>query len=174
MSKDSRYSFPERLKRWLKSECGNVPLNQHITLTEELRAELSSKSPASTRIKAIKELDELMSTRKLEENGIESVWHLVQDLLGCDCPSEQRHVTLQMLTTLTTAHEDMGFDFFCGVIAEGRHLEYIEEFVGSFLLDWLPAVLASPQTLDALHVIINLVKFNSAFLDEVVIMGYVK
>lgn len=66
------------------------------------------------------------------------------------------------------------FDFFREVIAEGKQLEYIDEYVGPFLLEWLPGLLASPQAADALNLIIVLVKFNSAYLDEPVVTGYVK
>lgn len=66
------------------------------------------------------------------------------------------------------------FDFFREVIAEGKQLEYIDEYVGPFLLDWLPGLLSSPQAADALNLIIILVKFNSAYLDEPVVTGFVK
>lgn len=60
------------------------------------------------------------------------------------------------------------------MIADGKQLEYIEEFVGPFLLEWLPGLLASPQAADALSLLVNLVKFNAAYLDEPVVTGYVK
>lgn len=66
------------------------------------------------------------------------------------------------------------FDFFREVIAEGKQVEYIDEYVGPFLLEWLPRLLTSPQSTDALNLIIVLVKFNSAYLDEPVVTGYVK
>ncbi|XP_069978306.1 tuberin isoform X7 [Penaeus vannamei] len=198
MSKDSKAerSFPERLKRWFRLDRGNVTGSREIRLTEELRAELGPESLTSTRIKAIKELSEVLASKKIEENGIEKLWLLVQDLLSLTSPTEQRHTTLQMLTTLTAAHDRIGamrhvfynyisenyqhedtkpmFDFFREVIADGKQLEYIEEFVGPFLLEWLPGLLASPQAADALSLLVNLVKFNAAYLDEPVVTGYVK
>lgn len=42
------------------------------------------------------------------QNGIEKLWLLVQDLLSLTSPTEQRHTTLQMLTTLTAAHDRIG------------------------------------------------------------------
>lgn len=200
MSKDAKTdkSFPEKFKRWFRLERGNIPGNREIRLTEELRAELGSESPTSTRMKAIKELNELLASRKLEENGIEKLWLLVQDLLSLTSPAEHRHATLQMLTTLTAAHahDRLGamrhvfynyiaenyqqeeirpmFDFFREVVSDGKQLEYIEELAGPFLLEWLPFVLASPQATDALNLLVNLVKFNAAYLDETVVTGYVK
>lgn len=69
MSKDSKgdKSFPERLKRWFKIERGNAPGVRDIRLTEELRLELSSDSPAPVRLKAIRELTEVLASRRLEE-----------------------------------------------------------------------------------------------------------
>lgn len=69
MSKDSKpeKSFPERLKRWFKLERGNVPGNREIRLTEELKYELSKESPISVRLKAIRELNEVLMSKKLEE-----------------------------------------------------------------------------------------------------------
>ncbi|KAK4309742.1 hypothetical protein Pmani_018669 [Petrolisthes manimaculis] len=198
MSKDSKgdKSFPERLKRWFKLERGNFPGNRDIRLSEELKYELSSEAPVSVRIKAIRELHELLVSRKLEENGIEKLWTLVRDLLVLTVHAEQRHATLEMLTTLAAGHDRMGpmrhvffnyisenyrledlkpiFDFFREVIAEGKQLEYIDEYVGPFLLDWLPGLLSSPQAADVLNLIIILVKFNSAYLDEPVVTGFVK
>lgn len=198
MSKDSKTekSFPEKFKRWFRLERGNIPGNREIRLTEELRAELGSESPTPTRIKAIKELDELLATKKLEENGIEKLWFLIQDLLSVTSSVEQRHTTLQMLTTLAAAHDRLGhmrhvfynyvaenyqhedvkpmFDFFREVIAYGKQLHNIEELAGPFFLKWLPIVLASPQATDALNLLVNLVKFNAAYLDEFVVTGYVK
>ncbi|KAG0720159.1 Tuberin [Chionoecetes opilio] len=198
MSKDSKgdKSFPERLKRWFKLERGNAPGVRDIRLTEELRLELSSDSPAAVRLKAIRELTEVLASRRLEEYGIEKLWTLICDLLCLPCPAEHRHTTLQMLTTLTAGHDRLGpmrhvfynyiadnyqredtkpiFDFFREVIAEGKQLEYIDEYVGPFLLDWLPGLLASSQAADALNLIIILVKFNSAYLDEPVVTGFVK
>lgn len=198
MSKDSKpeKSFPERLKRWFKIERGNLPGCRYIRLTEELKTELSNESPVPVRLKAIRELTEVLASRKMAEYGIEKLWILVQDLLALTCPSEQRHTTLQMLTTLAAGHDRLGpmrhvffnyisdnyqhedskpiFDFFREVIAEGKQLEYIDEYVGPFLLEWLPGLLASPQAADALNLIIILVKFNSAYLDEPVVTGFVK
>lgn len=198
MSKDSKgdKSFPERLKRWFKIERGNAPGVRDIRLTEELKLELSSDSPAPVRLKAIRELTEVLASKRLEEFGIEKLWTLVRDLLSLPCPAEHRHTTLQMLTILAAGHDRLGpmrhvfynyivenyqredtkpiFDFFREVIAEGKQLEYIDEYVGPFLLDWLPGLLASPQSADALNLIIVLVKFNSAYLDEPVVTGFVK
>lgn len=160
MSKDAKTdkSFPEKFKRWFRLERGNIPGNREIRLTEELRAELGSESPTSTRMKAIKELNELLASRKLEENGIEKLWLLVQDLLSLTSPAEHRHATLQMLTTLTAAHahDRLGamrhvfynyiaenyqqeeirpmFDFFREVVSDGKQLEYIEELAGPFFI----------------------------------------
>lgn len=69
MSKDSKgdKSFPERLKRWFKIERGNAPGVRDIRLTEELKLELSSDSPVLVRLKAIRELTEVLATRRLEE-----------------------------------------------------------------------------------------------------------
>ncbi|XP_069184781.1 tuberin [Procambarus clarkii] len=197
MSKDNKpeKSFPERLKRWFKIERGNFPGCRYIRLTEELKTELGNESPVAVRLKAIRELNEVLISRKLEEYGIEKLWFLIQDLLSLTCPAEHRHTTLQMLTTLTAGHDRLGpmrhvffnyisdnyqredtkpiFDFFREVIAEGKQLEYIDEYVGPFLLEWLPGLLASPQAADALNLVITLVKFNSAYLDEPVVTGYV-
>nr|XP_045602296.1 tuberin-like isoform X2 [Procambarus clarkii] len=195
MSRGNRKSFPDRLKRWLKLDSGNVLPDQRISLTEELSCELGVESPTPTRMKAIKELDELLSVKILEEFGIEKVWCLVKDLLSEMCPAEQRHTTLQMLTTLVSTHENLGvmrqvffeyisknyqheeiehmFRFFCAVIGKGKKIEHIEESVGMFLLEWLPAVLEMPQAVDGLNLVNTLVKFNSAFLDEPVVVGFV-
>ena len=57
---------------------------------------------------------------------------------------------------------------------DGRQLEYIEEQVGTFFLSWLPAIMESEQSINGISLIIALVKYNSAYLDEQVVHGFVK
>nr|XP_053653234.1 tuberin-like [Cherax quadricarinatus]XP_053653235.1 tuberin-like [Cherax quadricarinatus] len=193
MSKD-KGKFPERLKRWFRTDRGNVPPGLRITVTKELITELSSASPLATRLKAITELTELLATRKLPESGIAKIWKEVKDLVVAHSPAERSRPTLKMLTALALAHsDDMGymrlvffnhislnfekekhlvFDFLSGIICQGKNIEHIEERAGLLIVQWLKDLLDSPRSNDVLNVVNNLVKFNSSSLQGNVIYGF--
>ena len=43
-----------------------------------------------------------------------------------------------------------------------------------FYLEWLPGILVSNQSINGINLTINLIKYNSAYLDETVVNGFVK
>jgi len=45
---------------------------------------------------------------------------------------------------------------------------------GPFLLKWMPQVLQAGKTKEYLELIVNVIKFNAAYLDENVVSGIVK
>lgn len=46
--------------------------------------------------------------------------------------------------------------------------------IGPFLLEWLPQLQAPAHILEFINLIINIVKFNAAYLDEEIVHGIVK
>ncbi|XP_076040511.1 TSC complex subunit tuberin isoform X2 [Oratosquilla oratoria] len=196
MSKDGKdRNIVEVLKKWFKNKDAVASPAHEILLSKERRMELGADAPMATRMQAIRNLTEELATKKAEDSVI-ALWSCVEDLLVLNVRPEYRHTTLNMLTTLchstshlavarpvffqhiTTNYEreevEPMFEFFRGVTGEGRYLEYIEEDVGPFLLKWLPAILATPQSKKALNLITNLIKFNAAYMDEPVVVGFVK
>lgn len=66
------------------------------------------------------------------------------------------------------------FKFFRAVLVNGRQVKYVEEEVGVLLARWLPRLLSSTVTKDALQITINLIKFHSAYVDDPIISAYVR
>ena len=69
MNKDNKNerSFPERFKKWLKFERKNPSGAREFRVSDEVKVELGSESSSVNRLRAIKDLTEILSTQKLEE-----------------------------------------------------------------------------------------------------------
>lgn len=56
----------------------------------------------------------------------------------------------------------------------GKDILYFEEEVGPFLLNWLPDIASAGITLEYLGTLLNIIKYNAAYLDEEVTSGLVQ
>jgi tuberous sclerosis protein 2 len=58
----------------------------------------------------------------------------------------------------------------------GKDILYLEERMGPFLLEWMPTVTAGDGKRGAefLSLLVNVIKFNSAYIDEDIISGLVQ
>jgi tuberous sclerosis protein 2 len=56
----------------------------------------------------------------------------------------------------------------------GKDILYFEEEVGPFLLQWMPAVTGVDRTKEFLSMIVNVIKYNAAYVDEDVISSLVQ
>ena len=58
----------------------------------------------------------------------------------------------------------------------GKDILHLEERMGPFLLDWMPIVTAGDGKRGAefLSLLVNVIKFNSAYIDEDIISGFVQ
>lgn len=52
----------------------------------------------------------------------------------------------------------------------GKVIEHLEEKMGHFLLSWMPAVVSAGKTEEFLALLVNVVKYNAAYMDDDVIM----
>ncbi|XP_053386314.1 tuberin-like isoform X2 [Mercenaria mercenaria] len=165
--------------------------------TPDILKDIGPESPSNNRIKTIKELGDVVLKKKLEENAIEAVWCSIQDLFLPQTVSEKRHVALQFLVCLLEGqYNNLGMlrSHFFHVIESLTLLENIEERLalfrilsdhgkcllefeeeaGQFLLHWMPDVIVTRKICDFLPLLISVVKFNAAYLDEEIISGIVK
>ncbi|XP_072125170.1 tuberin isoform X5 [Mobula birostris] len=189
-SKDS--SFRERFKSILgigtristkQTEC--KPTEFIITL--EILKDLSIESGLYNRIKTIGHVCELARTRKFEEHAVEAVWQAVFDLMSDEQPSEARHAVLHLMKAIIQGQgERLGpmrahffrvikdypmngdlqerLEVFKALTENGKDITYFEEDLSLFVLKWLEIGL----TVEFLEVLVNLVKFNSCYLDQIV------
>ncbi|XP_072337688.1 tuberin isoform X2 [Scyliorhinus torazame] len=188
-SKDS--SFRERFKSLLgigprintkQAECKPAEL----IITGEILKDLNVECGLYNRIKTIGHVCDLARTRKFEEHAVEAVWQAVDDLISDD-HSEARHAVLQLMKAIIQGQgERLGpirahffhvikdypvncdllerLEVFKALTENGKDITYLEEDLSSFVLKWLDIGLSA----EFLEVLVNLVKFNSCYLDLIV------
>ena len=66
------------------------------------------------------------------------------------------------------------FELLQSLTENGKDILYFEEEVGPFLLYWMPAVTGVARTKEFLSMLVNVIKFNAAYIDEDVIAGLVQ
>lgn len=64
-------------------------------------------------------------------------------------------------------------DLLMSLIDRGRNIEYLEEEIGPFMLEWIDEIATADRELDFLQVLENLIKYNAAYVDENVLHGFV-
>ncbi|XP_012271509.1 tuberin isoform X2 [Orussus abietinus] len=197
--KDNK-TLHDKLKQFFRINKGNYKSREDFTLTHDIEKEISSESPVYHRTKAIKDLCDAVLNHQWEDRAAEKLWNLVQDLLGREVLKEHRHVTLNFLRCLVQGQytklsslmrvkffmvvkeheipEDIGprLELLQSLTENGKDIQHLEERIGPFLLDWMPIVTGGDGKRGAefLSLLVNVIKFNSAYIDEDVISGLVQ
>ena len=56
----------------------------------------------------------------------------------------------------------------------GKDILYLEQEFGAFLVTWMPTVCDAGKTADFLSLLVNVIKYNAAYIDEIVIIHLVR
>ncbi|XP_034043215.1 tuberin [Thalassophryne amazonica] len=155
-------------------------------ITADVIKELHPDYGLSNRVRMMNHVCDLAKTKKFEEHAVEAVWKAVEDMLSPDQPPEARHAVLQLLRAIIQGQgERLGplrayffnvirdyqpstedlcgrLEVFKALTENGKDITYLEEDIACFVLLWMDIGLTS----DFLHVLVNLVKFNSCYLDQ--------
>ncbi|KAL1434775.1 hypothetical protein MTO96_001671 [Rhipicephalus appendiculatus] len=190
----------ERLKSLFglgKPSSPAVPRLEEHAIDLEVLKELGSDCAVAQRLKVIKELTEVVSTRRLAQGAAESLYSLTCDLLNPAHGTEVRHVVLNFYCTLVRAQRDpldiirahcfnlvldlslpedlpLRLELVRALTDNGKCLNLFEEQAGTFLVRWMPEVLSAGRAQELLPLLVNVVRFNSSFLDRTTIMGFVQ
>uniref|UniRef100_A0A3Q2VUM4 Tuberin n=1 Tax=Haplochromis burtoni TaxID=8153 RepID=A0A3Q2VUM4_HAPBU len=155
-------------------------------ITADIIKELHPDCGLSNRVRTMNHICELAKMKKFEEHAVEAVWKNVEDMLTPEQPPEARHAVLQLLRAIIQGqgerlgplrayffkvirdyqpcNEDLSdrLEVFKALTENGKDITYLEEDIARFVLLWMDIGLTS----DFLHVLVNLVKFNSCYLDQ--------
>ncbi|XP_071440421.1 tuberin-like [Hetaerina americana] len=196
-AKEKEKPFHEKLKQFFRINKGNFRGRVDCSLTQEIEKEISPDNPNHQRIKAIKELSDLVLNNRLEDNSIERLWILLGDLLQKNVAKEHRHIAFAFFRCLVQGqYEKLGMmraqffriikthdipedanprlDLLQSLTENGKDIQYFEEEIAPFLLHWMPAIAGTPRTNDFLLVLVNLIKYNAGYVDEDIIVGLVE
>lgn len=197
--KDNKMSM-DKIKQFFRLSKGNYKSREEFTLTPEIEKEISSETPVSQRLKAIKDLCDSVLHNHWEERAAERLWHLVKDLLTQDVAREHRYIIFCFLRCLVQGQyanisslmrvqfftivkdydfpEDIGprLELLQSLTENGKDILHFEERMGSFLLEWMPVVTGGDvkRGADFLSLLVNVIKFNSAYIDENIVSGLIQ
>ncbi|XP_076458884.1 tuberin-like isoform X2 [Babylonia areolata] len=173
------------------------PTVKDFVITPQILKDIGPECPFNNRMRNLKELTDLVKHKKLEQNAPEALWKAVYDLVEQQHDIDTRHQALHFLLALIEGQlkflgmlrgyffnvivglhhpEDLHLrlDLFKKLSDEGKNLLDFEEETGPFLLKLMPDALTAGVITEFLQLLINVIKFNAAYIDEDIMSGLVQ
>lgn len=190
----------EKLRQFFRLNKGGTGLSRpekDYVLTPEVIKELSDETPINQRLKTISALSDIVSSHRLEDNAAERLWTCLQDLLQEEVNREHRLLAFGFFRSLIQGQYDrlgslmrvhffnviahhnsedvkQRLELFQSLTKNGQDIQYFEESVGPFLLNWMHIVVGANYAQEFLIILANCIKYNAAFIDDQVISGIVQ
>lgn len=166
---------------------GRLKVEKFI-LTKEIQHQLAQDTPVPLRLKHLQDVGEQISIKRIEDDGAETLWLLVHDLFTFDGIEERQTALMFLKSLIIGQYERLGMlrvyifeiikdspykedtsiliELLKAVTDNGKDLLYLEETIGDFLLNFLPQVSQQNLLKAFLPCLLNVLKFNSAYLDS--------
>lgn len=133
----------------------------------------------------------------LRQAVIKRLFELTKDLIVSNKPAEQRHIAFLFYQKLIqsqyeglslmrekffnvilnhTEPDDISqrLDLLKTLTDNGKNITNFEENIGQFMLKWIPDVLKAQITQPFLEVLINIIIYNAAHLDQNIVAGLIE
>jgi tuberous sclerosis protein 2 len=168
---------------------GREEVEHGTFITADVLRELEEGVPTQRRVRAMRELCDIVATKRLEEHAVQAIWKAVQDLLQPRHTADVRHAVLRFTQALVAGqYSELGMmrahffkviqshrleedgqqrlDLLVALTQGGRDIQYFEEAIGSFLVEWMPEATSQASVEDFLGLLVKIVHYNSAYLGE--------
>lgn len=176
---------------------GTIRERTDFALVPELERELQPETPVAQRCAALRNLGEDVRNNRLEDAAIKKLWDLTKDLIVPHKPADQRQTALAFYQKLIQGQyeslaimrghfyrvienhnvpEDIEYrlSLLKTLTDNGKNITYFEESIGKFMLLWMPAIVEAGVTESFLEILVNIIKFNAAYLEKSVVVGIIQ
>lgn len=174
-----------------------IPKIEEVLITPEIIKDIGKESSIAHRVRAIKDLVDVVRTKRLQESAPETLYVSTCDLLHPTHGNEVRHAVLHFYCHLVQSQNDRldtsrthffrvvldlqrpedlakRLDLLKALTDNGKCISNFEDKAPEFLLKWMPEVLQAGKASEFLSLLVNVIKFNSAFLDKEIVTGIVQ
>lgn len=189
-------SLPQSLSQSQVLAAANRP--RECQLSNEQKNDIGKKTPISVRLKALKELEEIVENKRLVDHATEHLIFETIDLLDEDKPAEVRHAIWRFYKSLVRGQSEKLFDLrykflqlvkihsihdedipwrldlMFALTDDGKNIEYCQNEIGVFMVNWFDKIITVSKLTDFLKLLTNLIKYNASCFEQDVISDIIK
>ncbi|RMX59744.1 hypothetical protein pdam_00021002 [Pocillopora damicornis] len=161
-------SFRQKVKQFFGVKKGHAipssvyegPKADDRVFHHELLQDIGKNSPLANRVKYLRDLCDFLINKRVEDFNRLGILraHFFSVVVNHKIP-EDITPRLELLQALSD---------------NGKDISYFEERTGPFLLSWMPEVMQKGRMIFFMPLLINVIHYNSSFLDEDIISGIVR